>query len=206
MNTRKPTPAMALDFLGKRRGTNRLLFSVIILTTAIHAAAYWHLAGRIGAKPQIIMMDANTYYLPKALDFTDAKELHVSQATLVMESLLDRGPDGLDHPERLKRICEKGAYGQAISLIQQDVDAFQAKKLHQKVEIRAVQVLQAEDDTVMVAVDAQLVRVGVFGDAPFQEALAVKCRLQFVRNPSVVQNGSFPTLLRSLEIETNPIP
>jgi len=30
--------------------------------------------------------------------------------------------------------------------------------------------------------------------------------LLFVRNPSVVINGAFPTLLRSLEIETSPLP
>lgn len=195
----------ALDLFGKRRETNRLLLAVISLTTIIHAGSYWHLAGRIAEKPQVLLMDASTYYLPKSLDFADAKELHVSQAELVMESLMNRAAEGLDNPERLKRLCEKNAYQEATALIQQDTDAFQAKRIHQKVEIRAVQILQAEDDTVMVAVDAQLIRVGVFGDAPFQEALAVKARLQFVRNPSVLRNGSFPTLLRSFKIETAPI-
>lgn len=205
MRTIPESKSAALDFLGKRQTTNRLLLTVIVATTGIHAASYWRLAARIGAKPQILLMDASTYYLPKSLDFEEAKELHVSQANLVMESLMNRAAEGLDNPERLKRICEKSAYREAIALIQQDADAFQAKKMHQKVEIRAVQILQAEDDTILVAVDAQLIRVGVFGDAPFQEALAVKARLQFVRNPSVVQNGSFPTLLRSFKIETAPI-
>ncbi len=205
MKTSTSSSTTALDLFGKRRETNRLLLTVIVLTTGMHAAAYWHLSGRIAEKPQVLLMDAYTYYLPKSLDFADAKELHVSQAGLLMESLMNRAAEGLDNPERLKRLCEKNAYTEAISFIQQDADAFLAKKIHQKVEIRAVQILQAEDDTVMVAVDAQLVRVGVFGDAPFQEALTVKARLQFVRNPSVVQNGSFPTLLRSFKIETAPI-
>ena len=206
MNTRTETRPTALDLFGRRRETNRLLLFVIVLTTAIHAAAYWHLGGRIAAKPQFLVMDARTYYLPKALDFADAKELHVSQAGLLMEALLDRGPDGIDHPERLKRLTEKGGYQEAMALVQKDAESFRAKKLHQKVEIRAVQILQAEDDTVMVAVDAQLIRTGEFGDGPFQEALSVKAKLLFVRNSSVLTNGSFPTVLRSLKIETTPIP
>lgn len=206
MNTRTETRPTALDLFGKRHEKNRLLLFFIVLTTAIHAAAYWHLASRIAAKPQFLVMDQGTFYLPKSLDFSDAKELHVSQAGLLMESLLDRGPDGLDHPERLKRLTEKGGYQEAMKLIQKDAESFQAKKLHQKVEVRAVQILQAEDDTVMVAVDAQLIRMGEFGDGPFQEALSVKAKLLFVRNPSVLTNGAFPTLLRSLKIETIPIP
>ena len=206
MNTQTETRPTALDLFGKRRETHWLLLFVIVLTTAIHGGAYWHLAGRIAAKPQVLVMDAQTYYLPKALDFADAKDLHISQAGLLMESLLDRGPDGLDHPERLKRLCVRAAYEEATTLIQKEAESFQAKKLHQKVEIRAVQILQAEDDTVMVAVDAQLIRSGEFGDGPFQEALSVKARLLFVRNTSVLTNGSFPTLLRSLKIETTPIP
>lgn len=205
MNARNESSSPGHSLFGKRRETNRLLLSVILLTTIIHAAAYWHLSGRIAAKPQVLLMDAYTYYLPKSLDFAEAKELHVSQAGLLMESLLNRAAEGLDNPERLKRMCEADAYKKAVSMIKKDSEAFKAKRIHQKVEIRSVQILQAEDDTVMVAVDAQLVRIGVFGDAPFQEALTVKARLQFVRNPSVAQNGSFPTLLRSFTIETAPI-
>lgn len=196
----------ALDLFGKRREMNQQFLLVVLLMTLIHAAAYWHLASKIGNKPQILLMDDKTYYLPKSLDFADAKDLHISQAGLLMESLLDRGPSGLDHPERLKRLCEKSAYQEAMRYFQTEAAAFEAKKIHQKFELRSVQLLQAEDNSVMVAIDGQLIRSGAFDDAPYNEALVVKARLLFVRNPSVVINGAFPTLLRSLKIETSSLP
>jgi hypothetical protein len=202
MNTSNHT---AMDMFGKRRDMNRHILLVVLLAAIIHAAAYWHLAGKIGIKPQILLMDDKTYYLPKSLDFADAKELHVSQAGLLMESLLDRGPDGLDHPERLKRLCEKSSYLEAMKFISKDAEAFEAKQIHQKFELREVQLLEAEDSSVMVAIDGQLIRSGVFGGGPINEALLVKARLIFVRNPSIVINGGFPTLLRSLKIETSPL-
>jgi hypothetical protein len=196
----------ALDLFGKRREMHRQIILVVLLMTVIHGAAYWHLASKIGNKPQILLMDDNTFYLPKALDFADAKDLHVSQAGLLMESLFDRGPNGLDHSERLKRLCEKSAYKDAMNHIREEAEAFEAKKIHQKFELRSVQLLQAEDNSVLVAIDGQLIRTGAFSGEQFNEALVVKARLLFVRNPSVVINGAFPTLLRSLEIETSPLP
>lgn len=196
----------ALDLFGKRREMHRQILLVVLLMTVIQAAAYWHLATNIGNKPQILLMDDKTYYLPKSLDFTDAKDLHVSQAGLLMESLFDRGPNGLDHPERLKRLCEKNAYQNAMKHIQEEAEAFEAKKIHQKFELRSVQLLQAEDNTVLVSIDGQLIRSGAFDGEGFQEALLVKARLLFVRNPSVVINGAFPTLLRTLQIETFSLP
>lgn len=193
------------ELFAKRRDSNRLAFTAIIMVTVINALICWQMSERIGNKPQFVVMDDRTYYLPKSLDFSDAKELHVSQAGLVMESLFDRGPDGLDHPERLKRLCERSSYLDATTLVQNEQGAFEAKKLHQKFELRAVQILQAEDESVRVAVDGQLIRTGEFGAEPFSEALAVKAQLLFVRNPALVINGAFPTLLRSLKIEISPV-
>lgn len=200
------THPTALDLFGKRREMNRHILLVVLLMTLIHGAAYWHLASNIGNKPQVLLMDDQTYFLPKSLDFADAKDLHVSQAGLLMESLLDRGPDGLDHPERLKRLCEKNAYRDAVKYLQVEAEAFGSKKLHQKFELRSVQLLQAEDNSVLVAIDGQLIRTGAFSGEAFNEALSVKARLLFVRNPSVIINGNFPTILRSLQIETSPLP
>lgn len=196
----------AVEMFGQRKRSNRVLLVVVLLTTSLHALAYWHLAERIGRKPEVLVMDSNTLYLPKALDFSDARDLHESQAVLVMESVMDRSPGGLDHPERLKRLCEKRGYEQAIRLVKDEDAAFSAKRMHQKFEMSSLQILQAEDDTVMVAVEGQAIRYGEFGDGSFSEALQVKARLVFIRNPSLIRNGSFPTLLKSMELQKQPLP
>lgn len=205
MNAKKQTPPAALDLFGRRRDTSRRILLAALGMTSIHAAAYWHLADKINSKEKILLLDDRTYYLPKALDFVDAKELHVGSAELVMESLFDRSPSGLDHAERLKRLCERTAYQDAMKLIRGDYEAFGKKEIHQKVEIQAVRLLQAEDDSVRVAVEGQLIRSGQFDGGPFSEVLSVKVRMLLVRNPSMVVNGAFPELLRSLQVETSPL-
>jgi hypothetical protein len=205
MKTRIEPSSKPLDLFGKRRDMNRWILFAMVLMTLLHAAAYWHLADRIGNQQSVIVMDKDTYYLSKNLDFMDAKDLHVDLAGLVMESLFDRSANGPDHPERLKRLCECDAYQEAVKLIEKDRAAFESKSIHQKVEIRSVQILGTEDDSVRIAVEGQLIRSGLFDGEPTSEALAVKMRMLMVRNPSILTNGCFPELLRSFQVETSPL-
>ena len=49
------------------------------------------------AKPQFFVMDANhTYYLPSAMDFGSAKEVHAAQTRLAMEAIFNRTASGPD--------------------------------------------------------------------------------------------------------------
>ena len=155
------------------------------------------------AKPQFFVMDANhTYYLPSAMDFGGAKEIHAAQTRLAMEALFNRTPSGPDSPERLRRIFGRDAYKDAKKVIAGERHEFEDKKIHQKVELGPVQVLQVRDESVLTGVEGQLIRSGIFRGKAFTEVLAVKAQFKFILNRDMTANGRFPTVVVAFESDT----
>ena len=159
------------------------------------------LVALLASGPRFVIVDDNAFYLPKSLDFASATDLHVSQVTLAMETLLDRNPAGLDHPERLSRLFSRTATGKARRLSADEGALFSGRKLHQKVETGDIQLLQVDADSVLATARGQLIRNGVFDGEPFAEVLAVNARFTFARNPDMLLNGAFPTVVTHFELE-----
>ena len=179
------------------------------LIALIVSVGFWwerqRLVKSLMAKPQFFVMDANhTYYLPAAMDFGSAKEIHAAQTRLAMEALFNRSPSGTDSPERLRRILGKDAYQKAKNAIAGEAEEFEDKKIHQKVELGPIQVLQVRDESVLTGVEGQLVRSGVFRGKAFTEALDVKAQFKFILNPDMTTNGRFPTVAIAFDFTTNP--
>ena len=198
-------PSNALDIFAGHQRQARLWFWLFLITIIGFTAERWHLGASLMAETKIIVMDQDTYYLPKALDFVDAKDLHVSQAVLAVESLFGRHPGGLDHPERTKRLFNKSAYEEVIDLIDEERERFEAMEIHQKVEVASVRLVEAKDRSVVMAVEGQLIRSGIFGGRPLIETLLFKAHLTFVRNPNMVANGGYPTVVEAFETQTKPV-
>lgn len=183
---------------------DRLAVFWFLFALSVSVGFWWErqrIVRDLSQKPRFIVMDANsTYYLPAAMDFQQAKEIHAVQTKLAMEALYDRGPSGVDNPERLKRILGKDTYRQALKLIEKESAEFQAKQIHQKVEFGAIQVLQVRDDSVLTGVEAQLVRNGVFRNKSFTEVLELQAQFKFILNEDMTHNGRFPTVAVAFEI------
>lgn len=161
------------------------------------------LAHIMASKPRFFVMDAhNTYYLPAALDFEEAKEIHAAQTRLAMEAAFQRSPNGVDNPERLKRLYGRDAYKQVIKAIDKDAAEFREKLMHQKVEFGPIQVLQVRDQSVLTGVQGQLIRNGVFRGKSFTEVLEVKGQFKFILNSDMTHNGRFPTVVVAFEWQT----
>jgi len=79
---------------------------------------------------------------------------------------------------------------------------FKAKQLHQKVEIARIDILQTREDFVLTQVSGQLIRNGIFQDKAFSEAAPFKLSLKFIRNPNMVLNGRFLTVVTDFKYET----
>jgi hypothetical protein len=154
-------------------------------------------------KPQFFVMDANsTYYLPAAIDFEDAKQVHAAQTRLAMEAVFNRNPSGPDNPDRLKRILGLKLYQETTKRLEEETKAFRAKEIHQKIELGAIQILQVRDDSVLTAVEGQLIRNGVFRNKPFTEVLEVSAQFKFILNPDMRHNGRFPTVAIAFDYNT----
>lgn len=202
MNQARTSP---IDIFTERAKLARFWFILFLAACIAFTAERIHMAAAFQRQAQFIVMDSDTYYLPKTLDFVAAKELHETQLCLAAETLLNRGPSGMDHPERLKRLFDKASYLQALKRTQLESEEFEAKQMHQKLEIGRIQLLQVKDSSVLASFEGQIIRSGAFDSKPFVEVLVVKGRMKFERNPGMILNGAYPTVVRSFEITTEPI-
>ena len=178
-----------------------------LLVALVATAGFWwerqRLVKELASKPQFFVMDANdTYYLPVAMDFEQAKDVHAAQTRLAMEALFNRSPSGEDNPERLQRIYGRDAFKEAQASIAAEAKEFEEKEIHQKVEIGAIQVLQVRDHSVLTGVEGQLIRSGYFRGRPFTEVLEVRAQFKFILNPEMRHNGRFPTVAVAFEFKT----
>ena len=197
--------SQAIDLFIHKDKVALFWFLIAVLVTV----GFWWERQRLvkahATKPQFFVMDANhTYYLPAAMDFGSAKEVHAAQTRLAMEAIFNRSPSGPDTPERLKRILGKKAFKKARDAMSHEADEFEDKQIHQKVEIGPIQVLQVRDHSVLTGVEGQLIRSGVFRGKPFTEVLVVSAQFKFVLNPDMTTNGRFPTVAIAFDYKTKP--
>lgn len=177
-----------------------------VFAVVVTAGFWWErqkLIASFQQKPQFFVMDENsTYYLPAAMDFEDAKDVHAAQTRLAMEAIFNRNPGGPDSPDRLKRILGIELYQKTERRLGEETKAFREKEIHQKVELGAIQILQVRDDSVLTGVEGQLIRNGVFRNKPFTEVLEVNAQFKFILNPDMRHNGRFPTVAIAFDYNT----
>jgi hypothetical protein len=151
---------------------------------------------------RIVVIDpANTYYVAPVLKFEEAKELHAQQSELATIAFLERNPQTFDNEDLLKQMFTKSALGKANTEQQSEVDEFQSKELHQKVEIARIDILNTRENAVLTQVTGQLIRTGIFDDKVFAEAVPFRLTLKLLRNPNMVLNGRFPTVVSDFKYE-----
>ncbi|MCB1095334.1 MAG: hypothetical protein KDN22_07110 [Verrucomicrobiae bacterium] len=194
-----------VDILVNRDRQSRFWFVLFLVATAVFIWQINRLTEGLNRGMRFVIMSDDSYYLPKSVDFQSAKEVHAAQVTLAMETLFDRNPKGLDNPQRLKRLFDKASGAKAQSQAGDESAEFVAKSIHQKVETGSIQLLQINEDSVLASAEGQLIRTGIFDGDPFTEALAVEARFTFARNPDMLTNGGFPTVVTAFDISTSPV-
>ena len=113
----------------------------------------------------------------------------------------ERNPEGLDNPELFKQLFLKDAAKSAQLVIDKAKPEFQAKSLHQKVELDPPEVLSTRDNAFYTSVDVQLIRVGAYQGAPITEVLRYRVKFKFLLNPDLTRNGRFPTAVAAFQVE-----
>jgi hypothetical protein len=135
------------------------------------------------------------------VDIQHAKDLHALQTKWACKALFERNPDGLDNPELFKQLFLKGAAKTAQAAIDKTKPEFQAKSLHQKVELDPPEILSTRDDAFYTSANVQLIRVGAYQGSPLTEVLHYKVKFKFVPNPDLTRNGRFPTAVAAFQVE-----
>jgi hypothetical protein len=153
-------------------------------------------------KRDVVVIDSlGTYYVSPVVDIQHAKELHALQTKLACKALFERNPEGLDNPEIFKQLFLREAAETAQTSINKTRPEFQAKSLHQKVEMGTPEVISTRDDAFYTSVDVQLIRVGAYKNSPITEVLRYRVKFKFLRNPDLTRNGRFPTAVAAFQVE-----
>ena len=179
-------------------------FFVAVAVTVLAALDRYHLIGQFKQRERVVIIDpAQTYYVSPLLQFQEAKDLHVQQATLAASALLERNPKDFDHADWLKQMFLKGALQKAQDQRTREAVEFRSKQLHQKPEVARVDILATRENEVLATVTGQLIRTGIFQEKTFTEAFNFQLSLRLVRNPNMAVNGRFPTAVGDFKYEIN---
>jgi hypothetical protein len=92
----------------------------------------------------------------------------------------------------LQKLFLADAYTKANGDREKSQAEFDAKQIHQKPEVFKLDILRTREDRVLVKVEGQLVRAGVFEGQTFAESPKFTLTLTFARNPDMVANKRYP--------------
>ena len=190
----------SIKILLEKNRTGWVWPTLYLVTLAVFSAVVLVLVHAFGKERQYIVIDDQAYYMVKAVDFSSARQMHLDQAELATITLLNRNPQGFDSERRLKYLFDVPSYQKAVGMAEEDASAFKSKSLHQKVEMFETKIQKLTNRSVQVLVDGQLIRTGLFEGEVFNEVLRFQLRMTFVDNPSLVENGRFPTVVQEFTL------
>lgn len=200
----KPKSALLSIFAGRRRES--LIWFLIAVAAWVWSAWDRHrLVAQLTQRRDVVLIDSlGTYYVSPVVDIQNAKDLHAMQTKLACKALFERNPAGLDNPELFKQLFLREAAQTAQAAIDKTKAEFEAKSLHQKVEIGVPEILSTRDNAFYTSADVQLIRVGSYQGAPITEVMRYRVKFKFLVNPDLTRNGRFPTAVAAFQVEPAP--
>ena len=158
------------------------------------------IARALSGRERVVVLDgAGTFSVSPVLGFEQAKELHETMTLWATLALFQRNPSDFDFPDVLQKLYLTEAFAKA----QTDRDAskgeFEAKNIHQKPEVFKMDILRTREDRVLVKVEGQLIRTGIFENQTFTESPKFTLNLTFARNPNMLANKRYPLGVWSYE-------
>ena len=180
----------------------RMWFLVALVALAAALVEPYLIISAYRTRERVVILDeTGTYHIAPLLNFEDATKLHTSQTLLACIALFERNPNGYDYPDILGKMFLSDALAKANAILTQQRAEFQAKQIHQKVEIFKINILKTRNDQVLVEVTGQLIRVGIFNDQPFTESPTFTAHFTLLRNPNLTANGRFPLAVWKFDIQ-----
>ncbi len=171
----------------------RLWFVVALIAAGYALVAPYLVIRAYRTRERVVILDAaGSFHVSPLLGFEEAGKLHEHHALLACLALWQRNPTGADFPELLEKLFLPDALRQARTEIGRGAEEFAAKSLHQKPEVLKLTVLETRAETVLVQVEGQWLRSGLFEGRLFSESVPFKARFTFARNPNLGANARFP--------------
>lgn len=151
-------------------------------------------------RERVVVLDgAGSFSVSPLLGFEEAKDLHEATALWATLALFQRNPKSWDYPDMLQKLYLADAYNKASGERDKSQPEFDTKNIHQKPEVFKIDILRTREDRVLVKVEGQLVRTGVFEGQTFTESPKFTLTLTFARNPDMLANKRYPLGVWSYE-------
>lgn len=171
----------------------RAWFLVACAALALCAVEPYLVISAYRTRERVVVLDGGgTFSISPLLGFEEAKDLHESMALWATMAFFERNPGGFDYPDLLQRLFLSGAYQKAQADWAKGANDFQLKNIHQKPEVYKIDVLRTRENQVLVRVQGQLIRTGVFEGQTFAESPKFVLNLTLVRNPDMLANRRYP--------------
>lgn len=191
-----------LEIFARQRRHSLVWFLIAVAAWAWAAWDRHQLVDQFTRKRDVVVIDSlGTYYVSPVVGIEHATDLHALQTKLACKALFERNPEGLDNPELFKLLFLKDAAAVAQTAFDKNKPEFQAKSLHQKVEVGTPEILSTRNNAFYTSADVQLIRVGSYQNAPLTEVLHYKVKFKFLPNPDLTRNGRFPTAVAAFKVE-----
>lgn len=156
------------------------------------------------ARERVVVLDgAGTFATSPLLGFEEAKELHESMTLWATLALLQRNPRDFDYPDMLQKLFLIDAFTKAQVDREKSRPEFELKNIHQKPEVFKIDILRTREDRVLVKVEGQLIRTGIFENQTFTESPKFTLNLTFARNPNMMANKRYPLGVWSYDYTLN---
>lgn len=197
----KPKSSL-LGVFDRQRRQSLIWFLIAVAAWVWSAWDRHRLVAQLTQKRAVVLIDSlGTYYVSPVVDIQSAKDLHAMQTKLACKALFERNPAGLDNPELFKQLFLREAARVAQVTLDETKAEFEAKSLHQKVEVGVPEILSTRDDSFYTSADVQLIRVGSYQGAPITEVMRYRVQFKFLVNPDLTRNGRFPTAVAAFQID-----
>ena len=182
-----------LDLFASRAFTVRVL-ALACLALLFAAALGPILAIYLLHEPErvVIVGEEGTVTIARLQRFKVALGLPKIAAAQAARAMLDRTPSGIEDNDAIDLMFARTARDKLTEFLKAQGPIFREYGYHQKAEIATTQIAADPDGTYRARVTGQLIRAGVFNDAPKLDRLNFTLVLYFFRNENAVVNRQYP--------------
>ena len=191
----------ALVQMLRKRLMTTWLWQALFVVAVIGGVVSHHITvSQMMEKIRFVAMDSrDTFYLANLGNFETAQHIHAELAKMAAETIFSRNPDGFDSPERLERLFNPATTATLNADAAKDSQVFRAQQIHQKFESGQIREVSVDDNTALVSVEGQILRVGLFNNRVVNNSRKVTVFLRLRVNDDMARNGRYPLVVTNYE-------
>jgi hypothetical protein len=179
--------------LASGRRTVRLLWIALLVSMAAHLVIPSFIVSKTTQSEKVALMDGTeSLIISPLVPAEDNNELLETLSLWAAKSFLDRGPQGFDTPETLRRLFLPEAAKKAEAEFSAVAEEFSKKNIHQKFEVGRIDLQRLGEGVVMSHVVGQVLAQAQIGDEQVNQPQPLTLNLKLVRNPFLGRNKRYP--------------